>query len=90
MPFNPIPLLAGCLFYLGISLPRRETEGASTSFLALMLTLAGYFFVYLLTPHDLAGHMKTSCDRLFLQLWPGFVFLCFMALPSPIQRTESD
>ena len=88
VPFNPVPLLVGCLFCFGISLRTTESEGTITSFLALILTLAGYFCVYLLTPHDLASHMKTSCDRLFLQLWPSFIFICFMALPSPIRQTQ--
>ncbi len=40
--------------------------------------LIGYFFVYVLTPLDLAYHLATSLNRLFLQLWPGVIFLFFM------------
>ena len=83
VPFNPVPLLAGYFFCFGISLRPREKVGAAASVLALALTLGGYFCVYLLTPHALALQMMSSCDRLFLQLWPSIVFICFMALPSP-------
>jgi len=44
-----------------------------------LLTLAGYFAVYVLTPLDLHYHLTTSLNRLFLQLWPGAIFLVFMA-----------
>jgi hypothetical protein len=88
VPFSPVPLLAGYWLCRGISLRREETEGVTTSFLALILTLAGYFCVYLLTPLDLATHIRTSCDRLFLQLWPSLIFICFMAFPSPIAQAQ--
>jgi hypothetical protein len=90
VPFNPVPLLAGYLFCFGISLRQREVAGVATSFLALILTLAGYFCVFLLTPHDLAFQVTTACDRLFLQLWPSFLFICFLALPSPIVQAQSQ
>lgn len=86
VPFNPVPLLAGYWFCFGISLRPGEAAGVATSFLALILTLAGYFCVFLLTPHDLAFQVTTACDRLLLQLWPSLIFICFMALPSPAER----
>ena len=58
----------------------------ATSFLALILTLAGYFCVFLLTPLDLATHIRTSCDRLFLALAQPESSSTFMALPSPIAK----
>jgi hypothetical protein len=76
------------LFCFGISLRPREAAGVATSFLALILTLAGYFCVFLLTPHDLAFQVTTACDRLFLQLWPSLLFICFMALPSPLAQAQ--
>jgi hypothetical protein len=45
--------------------------------------LAGYFFVYVLTPLNLTYHLMTSLNRLFLQLWPGLLFLFFMAAAPP-------
>lgn len=46
--------------------------------LAIALVTAGYFFVYVVTPHDLAWHIETSLERLLLQLWPTFLLLLFL------------
>ena len=85
MPFNPVPLLLGCLLCFGIRIEKKESAGAHTALLALLLTLAGYFFAYLVTYQPLEWHLATSCDRLLLQLWPSFLFLAFFALPGPRQ-----
>jgi 4-amino-4-deoxy-L-arabinose transferase-like glycosyltransferase len=90
VPFNPMPLLLGYLLCFGVSLRKSEFTGVITSCLALSLLLAGYFVVYLLTPIDLKTHLETSCDRLFLQIWPALVFLCFMAIPSPMKQVASE
>ncbi len=42
--------------------------------LALMAMLLVYFFTFILTPRDIAWHLETASDRLFIQLLPGFVF----------------
>jgi hypothetical protein len=51
------------------------------SILALALTLAGYFAIYLITPYDLYWHLRFSLSRLFLQLWPSAIFLFFLSVP---------
>lgn len=38
------------------------------------LTSVGYFFIYVITPHDLQWHLDTSFDRLLLHLFPALVF----------------
>ena len=45
----------------------------------LVLMLAGYYGVYLLTPLDLATHLESSLVRLLLQLWPAAVFFWCLA-----------
>ena len=52
--------------------------------------LVGYFFVYVLTPLDLAYHLATSLNRLFLQLWPGVIFLVFMIARTPEDASPAD
>jgi hypothetical protein len=47
--------------------------------LGLILTLAGYFFIYLITPYDIYWHLRFSSARLFLQLWPGTLLLVFLS-----------
>lgn len=60
---------------------RKPTFAARSSVLALALTLTGYFVVYLITPYDIYWHLRFSLTRLFLQLWPGAIFLFFLAVP---------
>jgi hypothetical protein len=49
----------------------------------LLVTLAGYFVVYILTPYDLAWHLATSLKRLLLQLWPSALFVLFLVARPP-------
>jgi hypothetical protein len=69
-------------FYFMAGRGERHTlpPGHRASILALILTFAGYFCVYLVTPYDLSWHLRFSLDRLFLQLWPSALFLFFLAL----------
>ncbi len=46
----------------------------------LILTFAGYFIIYLITPRDLYWHLRFSLNRLFLQLWPATLFLFFLSV----------
>jgi hypothetical protein len=58
-------------------------RGIATAFLAILLMLTGYFFVYVLTPKDLAWHLKFSLDRLLLHLIPLGLFTLFLYLATP-------
>ena len=87
MHLNPgavnILLLIGYLFLAGVRIDGRDRIGLLQSAAALGLMLIGYFFVYVLTPLNLSYHLATSLNRLFLQLWPGVIFLFFMTAGSP-------
>ena len=76
-------ILIGYLFLTGVRIDRRDRIAVLRSAAILGLMLAGFFFVYVLTPRDLGYHLATSLNRLFLQLWPGFIFLFFMIAGSP-------
>ncbi len=73
-------LLVGLYFLAGIEDHGPARPGFRTSVLALALTLAGYFAVYLITPYDIYWHLRFSLGRLFLQLWPATVFLFFLTV----------
>jgi hypothetical protein len=49
---------------------------------ALALTLAGYFFIYLITPYEIYWHLRFSLDRLFMQMWPSAIFVFFARVGS--------
>jgi hypothetical protein len=79
----PIALL---LYAIWASLVRRREirRAAGRLALCLALTLAGYFYVYLTGPYELNWWLKSSLDRLFMQLWPSVLFCLFLVLgPDP-------
>jgi hypothetical protein len=39
------------------------------------LVCAGYVSIYVITPLDLTWHLNTSLNRLYMHLWPSFIFL---------------
>jgi hypothetical protein len=84
----PIPgtvLLAGYYFMVGREAGSKYEAGIRTSVLALGLTLAGYFAVYVITPYDIHWHLRSSLNRLFLQVWPSAIFLFFLTVRTPEQ-----
>ena len=80
-------LLAGYLWFMGT----REIPDLKKSILmsvAMMtLMLIAFFFVYMITPHDLKWHIGTSFSRLLLQLWPTVVFLALLVAAEPERRS---
>jgi hypothetical protein len=79
----PLPIVLLVLYFLmRRNLETREKETVRASALALILTLVGYFFIYLITPRDIYWHLRFSLNRLFVQLWPSGIFLFFVALGS--------
>ncbi|KAA0988839.1 hypothetical protein [Dyadobacter aurulentus] len=54
----------------------------STPFAVISLVLAGYFVVYLTTPHDLSWHLGASADRLLHHLYPACIYLILLKLSS--------
>ena len=73
------------LVVTGISLNRRCATTLLIATMALALVVAGYFFTYVFSPHDLNWHLTNSLDRLLLQLWPTFLFVVFLAI-RPLER----
>ncbi len=70
-------------FFLGIDLSPKNRSIITTALLACGLMIAGYFFVYILTPADLSWQLLTSLSRLFLHLWPLAIFVYFLTVRSP-------
>jgi hypothetical protein len=83
-------LVVGLFFVAGKEDRGAARPGFRTSVLALSLTLAGYFAVYLITPYDIYWHLRFSLGRLFLQLWPATVFLFFLAVQGLPGNSRSE
>jgi hypothetical protein len=84
-PLEVTPLLAFYALLLGISLEQSKKRSTIIAVGTLGLTLAGYFCVYLITSDDLTRHLRSSLQRLLLQLWPSAVFLFFLLVRTPEQ-----
>lgn len=67
----------------GISKLRLRTTTGLPALIAVVLLLAGYFVVYMTTPHSLTWHLRTSLSRLFMQAWPLLVFAMTMIASEP-------
>lgn len=76
-------LMLGYYFTVGQETRTSSSLALRSCVLALALTVAGYFAVYLVTPYDIYWHLRFSLSRLFLQLWPSSIFLFFLAVPRP-------
>ena len=80
----PLSIVAMLLVYATLmGVTREEARHQIWLFLIFAGQLAGYFSIYLITPHDLQSHIKTSVDRLISHLYPLAIFWIFMALRSP-------
>jgi hypothetical protein len=73
-----------CFWLLGRG-PRRPRLALAGIVGVVGLMLAGYFFIYIVTPHDLKWHLSTSVLRLLLHLWPAAILAVFLALSDPVQ-----
>jgi hypothetical protein len=79
----PIFMLAFYFLCLGITANRTHRSESRPFLWVLGIMLLGYFFIYVITPQDLAWHLDTSLRRLLLQLWPSAVFTFFLFARTP-------
>jgi hypothetical protein len=73
------------LVYLALVGKRSRSPGRRGDCYALVLAvsmLIGYYTVYLVTPEELEWHLRTSADRLMVQLWPMTLFGFFLTAGS--------
>jgi len=68
---------------LGKTKQNVNAESIKTTFLIVLSMMAGYFFIYLITPLNLQWHIDTSIWRLFLHLWPTIIFSFFLVVSTP-------
>jgi hypothetical protein len=80
-----IPLFA-LLAVWGIKRGITRDGGWLTGTAALVLMLAGYFAVYVITALPVEYHLATSLDRLLMHLWPSFLLLAGLAVNTSATR----
>lgn len=80
---TPLVVLFFIFIIFGVDRKNLANIGFISSLFVLITMIAGEFFIYLLTPNDLQWQVTSSIHRLFLQLWPIFVFEIMMLINVP-------
>ena len=73
-------VLTAYLLALGITRAELRRSWVRAVGIALVLLLAGHFMVYVSMADELSRLLKSSLDRLLLQIWPTALFLYFMVV----------
>jgi len=63
--------------------PGPTRRVAVTPLLVVLLMMLGYLLVYLNTPLDLTGHLKSSLHRVMMHVWPIAILWFFLRTASP-------
>jgi hypothetical protein len=82
-------LLVVYRFLIGRRTPSETRHGTAHPIFVLLLMIAGYYGVYLLTPQDLAFHLDSSLDRLLMQLWPTALLAFFLCMATPEEALQA-
>jgi hypothetical protein len=80
----PIILVLGVYWYLvRFKVEQRDRPAIATIVIASGVMLAAEFAIYVALPGDPSWQVKSSFDRLLLQLWPSGLLAFFMAANTP-------
>lgn len=84
--------LVGGVVLLGPNWHRLRSAQCWSGFLTLGIMLTGFFFIYIITPENLDWHLRTSLDRILLQIWPMTIFLFWQTVgrPSGVQLPRTN
>ena len=78
-----VPVLVAYFFLMGHLRGLKEKPGLVAVIGALAIASLGYFFVYVITPTELAWQLDTSLNRILLQFWPAAVVVFFCVTRTP-------
>ena len=82
----PFPISLFLIIYAAVLQIKKNqdlTKGNLTLFLIILLQMAGYTMIFVVTPHDLDWHIKTALERLLLHIYPLVYFLYFLYVKPP-------
>jgi hypothetical protein len=83
-------VLTAYLLGLGVNRSAIDRGWIRAGTLALALLLAGHFVVFVSMADELPRLLKSSLDRLLLQLWPSALFLFFIVVRTPEEATADS
>jgi hypothetical protein len=90
--FNDKIVILMAVYFLisGLDRSGKVKKHILSHVILLLLMLCGYLFAYVITPYDLRWHIDSSIRRLFIQLWPAWVFLFFYSVRGPERSAKED
>lgn len=80
---SAVGVLVAYLLALGPSPSETQRRWLLAGAAGLLILLAGHFMVFVSMADELARLLRSSLDRLLLQLWPSALFLFFLAVRTP-------
>lgn len=88
---TPISIV-GLIILTALLVGRTENRltGVWTLAVIILIQLAAYFGIFVLTPRDLDWHLNTSLDRLYLHILPLAFLLLFLWLKSPQELLSKE
>lgn len=88
---GPVSVVAlAALYALIVGKTRLRLSGLWIPAVVISIQLLAYFFIYLVTPHDLQWHLKTSFNRLYYHIFPLALFWLFLWLKSPQELPQKE
>jgi hypothetical protein len=87
---SAVILLAAYLALLGVAIDPKNRPTIHTLLGTLCIMFVGLFFIFVLTPYDLAWHLQTALHRLLVQMWPTFLLTFFLVVRTPEESLASE
>jgi hypothetical protein len=85
-----IILLCICLAAFGVAIDHETRRAIRALVGTICIMFVGLFFIFIITPYDLAWHLDSALHRLLLQMWPTFLFTFFLIVRPPEQALASS
>jgi len=85
-----VVLMAVYFLFSGLDRSGNLKKHLLSHVMLLFLMVCGYIVAYVITPYELEWHIGSSLRRLFIQVWPAWVFLFFYSVKGPEQCAEKD
>lgn len=80
----PFPILLALVLHRLVFKPAASDRNGILAIVCLLgVQLASYFAAFVISPYDLAWHLSTSVERLWIQLYPALLFLHFSTVREP-------
>ena len=78
------------VYALLVGIRRDHLKNIGTALSSILICVLGYYLFYLVTPLAYGWQIRTSLERLFLQILPSLIFLFFVVANLPQEKQSSQ